>query len=122
MPRKQLGISSVHIFTYSKTSEIYKQYKSLPKEKRQAFYEAHRSDIDLHEAAKEAFEALPGKKIPKIKELNKEQKQLILQRQKQYGDYKAMRREKSEWIKAEHNARQILKTDQSLSPEIEKTK
>ena len=119
---KEIDALKRHIFTYSKTSEIYKQYKSLPKEKRQAFYEAHRSDIDLHEAAKEAFEALPGKKIPKIKELNKEQKQLILQRQKQYGDYKAMRREKSEWIKAEHNARQILKTDQSLSPEIEKTK
>ena len=36
------------------------------------FFEEHREELTLHKAAKEAFRALEGKKIPKVKELNAE--------------------------------------------------
>lgn len=115
---KEFDALKKHIFAYSKTIEIYKQYKTLSKEKRQAFYEAHRSDIDLHEAAKEAFDALPGKKIPKIRELNKERQQLIQQKKRMYTGYRTLRDQKNELIRAKRNADLILSKGKEQSVDV----
>ena len=119
---KEIDALKKYIFAYSKTSEIYKQYKALPKEKRQAFYEAHRSEIDLHDAAKDAFEAQPGKKIPKIRELNKERQQLIQQKKQMYSEYRVQRDQKNELIRAKKNADVILKHETCVDRNMEKYK
>lgn len=41
------------------------------------FYEAHRDEIILHKAAKEAFSKLPNGKIPNVKDPNEEFARLL---------------------------------------------
>lgn len=60
----------MHIINYSKTQEIYREYrKSRQKNK---FLAEHADEIKKHEAAKAAFDALGGKPIPKVTQLSAE--------------------------------------------------
>jgi hypothetical protein len=83
-----------HIGTYRKTREIYRQYRALPPKKRNDFYEAHHSDIDMHRAAKKHFdEAGYGKdnKLPSMDTLKQEYAILAAGMGKQYAEYKQER-------------------------------
>ena len=82
---KEIDALKQHVFNYSKTHQIYLEYKRLPKGKKDAFYEAHRAELEMHEAAKKAFYALPeGTKLPTIKALKVERKTLIEERKREY--------------------------------------
>ena len=63
-----------HIINYSKTKEIYVQYRKCGYSKK--FFEEHREEITLHKAAKEAFSKIQGK-IPSIRELNQEYAEVL---------------------------------------------
>ena len=98
-----------HIFHYSKTRKIYLEYKRLPKEKKAEFYELHRTEIELQEAARAAFDQLPeGMKLPTVKELNAERTRLIQERQAEYAEYRKVKAERTEFIRAKQNADVIL--------------
>jgi chromosome segregation ATPase len=88
-----------HIINYSKTRETYKLYRKAGYSKK--FLEAHREEIMLHKAAKEAFSSLPDRIIPKIKDLNAEYQRLIQEKQEFYTEY----RQAKERMKAMENAR-----------------
>uniref|UniRef100_UPI003FEDFCB9 hypothetical protein n=1 Tax=Lachnospira sp. TaxID=2049031 RepID=UPI003FEDFCB9 len=64
-----------YIINYAKTRETYIAYPKSSYSKK--FYEAHRDEIILHKAAKEAFSKLPDGKIPKVKDLNEEFARLL---------------------------------------------
>ena len=106
---KEIDALKQHIFNYSKTHQIYLEYKRLPKGKKDAFYEANRTELELHEAAKNAFDALSkGTKLPTIKALNVERKTLIEERKSEYEQYRMLRDQKKEFQKAKQNADIIL--------------
>lgn len=106
---KEIDALKQHIFNYSKTHQVYLEYKRLPKGKKAAFYEAHRTELELHEAAKNAFDALPeGTKQPTIKALNAEKKKLIEERKAEYEQYRSLRDQKKEFLRAKQNADVIL--------------
>ena len=63
-------VIKTHIINYAKTRETYITYRKSGYSKK--FFEAHRDEITLHKAAKEAFSKLPDGKIPKVKDLNEE--------------------------------------------------
>lgn len=106
---KEIDALKQHIFNYSKTHQIYLEYKRLPKGKKDAFYEANRAELELHEAAKKAFDVLPeGTKLPTIKALNLERETLIEERKKEYEQYRTLRDQKKEFQKAKQNADMIL--------------
>ena len=63
-------VIKTHIINYAKTRETYITYRKSGYSKK--FFEAHRDEITLHKAAKEAFPKLPDGKIPKVKDLNEE--------------------------------------------------
>ena len=63
------------IINYAKTRETYIAYRKSGYSKK--IYEAHRDEITLHKAAKEAFSKLPDGKIPKVKDLNEEFARLV---------------------------------------------
>ena len=106
---KEIDTLKQHIFNYSKTHQIYLEYKRLPKGKKADFYEAHRAELELHEAAKRAFDALSNEtKLPTIKELNAERKTLTEERRKEYEQYRTLRVQKKEFQKAKQNADVIL--------------
>lgn len=53
-------VLKTHIINYSKTRDIYIAYRKSGYSKK--FFEAHREEITLHKAAKEAFSHLPDEK------------------------------------------------------------
>ncbi|MCD8127945.1 MAG: relaxase/mobilization nuclease domain-containing protein, partial [Clostridiales bacterium] len=96
------------IGTYGKTREVYLQYKKLPKKKQAAFYEAHRSDITLHEAAKRYFDSLGLEKLPSTKALKQEYAAMAAENKQLYPDQKAARREMIDLLTAKSNVERFL--------------
>ena len=89
------------------------EYKRLPNGKKAAYYEAHRTEPELHEAAKRTFDALPEEtKLPTIKELNVERKKLVEERKAEYEQYRPLRDQKKDFLKAKQNADLILHRQQ----------
>ena len=106
---KEIEALRQHIFDYSKTRKIYLEYKRLPNAKKTEFFELHRAEIELQEAARAAFDALPeGSKLPTVKELTEERSRLIKERQAEYVVYRKVRSERIEFIRAKQNADVIL--------------
>lgn len=91
-----------HIFNYSDTREIYIQYRKSGYTKN--FYEAHREQITLHKAAKQAFNESGLKKTPTVKELNKQYHELMSEKKQMYSDYYKLKNEMQQFMKVQKNA------------------
>ena len=109
-----------HIINYSKTKEIYVQYRKSGYSKK--FFEEHREELTLHKAAKEAFSKIQGK-IPTIRELNLEYEQVLQEKKKTYAEYRKAREELKDYQTAKYNVDQFLqKEEQEKQAEKQKTK
>lgn len=95
-----------HIFHYRKTREVYIAYRQCGYSKH--FYAEHEAEILLHKAAKAAFDALPDRKIPSLKELNAKFEALLATKKKAYGEYQLARREMQDVLTAKANVDAIL--------------
>lgn len=95
-----------HIIRYSKTRDIYAAYRKSRHKKE--FRAAHAEELAQHEAAKEAFDALGGKPIPKVAQLSKEYAALLAEKQTAYEKYKALREEMVALRTAKQNVDRIL--------------
>ncbi|MCD7769851.1 MAG: hypothetical protein LUH36_07060 [Oscillospiraceae bacterium] len=98
----------VGISTYGMTRDVYLQCKKLPHKKQAEFYEAHRSDIVLHESAKRYFDSLGLEKLPSIKALKQEYAVLNAENKKIYPDQKAARKEMIDLLTAKNNLERFL--------------
>lgn len=96
----------MHIINYSKTREVYKEYKKSRNKKE--YLAAHADEIHKHEAAKAAFDALGGKSIPKVAQLSEEYAALLAEKKECYEEYKAARKEMIDYQNAKHNVDRIL--------------
>ena len=83
-------VLKTHIINYAKTRETYITYRKSGYSKK--FFEAHRDEITLHKAAKEAFSKLPDGKIPKVKDLNEEFVRLLSEKKATYSEYKKIKK------------------------------
>lgn len=85
-----------HIITYSKTRDIYIEYRKSGYSK--DYYDEHTAEILLHQATKKAFDSLLVQRIPTMKELEKE-----------YGNHLANKSEvKSRYAHTKVEMRDIL--------------
>lgn len=91
----EIAILRKHIVNYAKTRETYIAYRKAGYSRK--FYEAHREELTLHKAAKEAFDQLEIKKIPKVKELNAEYAKVLESKKKNYGEYRKVRTEMQDY-------------------------
>lgn len=96
----------IHIINYSKTREIYSEYKKSRQKNK--FRVEHAEEIAKHEAAKEAFDALGGKPIPKVAQLSEEYAALLAEKKERYEEYKAVRKEMIDYQTAKNNVDRIL--------------
>ena len=62
------------------------------------FLEAHREEINLHKAAKAAFDEAGLQKLPKVKELDAEFSELLTKKKAAYPDYRKARNEMQDWF------------------------
>ena len=70
----------------------------------ESFYEAHK-------AAKEAFNQLNAKKIPRVKDLNMEYAEVMKQNKAAYAEYRSARKEMQDYVIARKTAATILEID-----------
>lgn len=74
----EIQVLKTHIINYVKTKDVYADYRKCGYSKK--FLEEHRQEILLHNAAKNAFDELHVKKIPKVKELNAEYAEILAEK------------------------------------------
>ena len=104
-------VIKTHIINYAKTRETYSAYRKSGYSKK--FYEAHRDEITLHKAAKEAFSKLPDGKIPKVKDLNEEFVRLLSEKKAAYSEYKKIKKEMRDYQIAKQNVESFYAAQQS---------
>ena len=88
---KDISALQRHIGTYSKTREIYAQYRKLTGRQREKFYEQHSSEIAACQAAKRYFDSLGLKKLPSMQSLKQEYAMLQVENKNRYSEYKQAR-------------------------------
>ena len=101
----EIAVLKTHIINYSKTKDVYVAYRKAGYSKQ--FFEAHREEILLHKAAKEAFGQLEGG-IPKLKELNQEYAELLQKKKEAYSEYRTIKEENKELQMAKYNLERFL--------------
>ena len=107
-----------HIVNYAKTREIYVAYRKAGYSKQ--FRQEHEQEILLHQAAKQAFNAIPEKKLPKIKELQTEYAELLAEKKKLYAEYRVARAEMRELLTVKANVDRVLQMEVAQDAEKEK--
>lgn len=85
-----------HIKNYHDTRQIYVEYRKSGYSKK--FFEEHRQEITLHQAAKKAFDELQVSKLPSRQSLYEEFHRLAVQKKKDYAEYRQVRKEREELL------------------------
>lgn len=114
---KEIGALKKHIIDYSKTRDVYTAYRKAGYSKR--FYEEHRAEIEIHKAAKAAFDRLGTKKIPKVRDLSAEYGEILAQKRKAYAAYKEAKEEMRNWTVAKKNVQMVLGEEEKKAREKE---
>ena len=114
----EIAVLRTHIVNYAKTREVYVAYRKAGYSKK--FREEHEEEILLHQAAKNAFDEMGVKKLPKVKELQTEYVKLLEEKKKTYAEYRHSREEMRELLTAKANVDRVLKME--VEQDIEKEK
>lgn len=109
----EIAVLKKHIINYSKTRNVYVEYRKAGYSKK--FFEAYRKEITIHKAAKQAFDDLGIKKIPKVKELNEEYYKLLTEKKEISKDYYDKKTAMQEILKAQRNVKKIMDDEQKSS-------
>ena len=114
----EIAVLRTHIINYAKTRETYVAYRKAGYSKK--FSEEHEQEILLHQAAKNAFDEMGVKKLPKVKDLQAEYAKLLEEKKKTYAEYRRSREEMRELLTAKANVDRLLKMDEEQKKEQEK--
>ena len=114
----EIAVLRTHIVNYAKTREVYVAYRKAGYSKK--FREEHEEEILLHQAAKNAFDEMGVKKLPKVKELQTEYVKLLEEKKKTYAEYRRSREEMRELLTAKANVDRVLKME--VEQDVEKEK
>ena len=107
-----------HIKNYHDTRQIYVEYRKSGYSKK--FFEEHRQEITLHQAAKKAFDELQVSKLPSRQSLYEEFHRLAVQKKQDYAEYRQVRKEREELLIAKQTVETILNIDRQKELEKEK--
>ena len=122
-PQKTDEYSGQQVYTVrllGKTREVYVAYRKAGYSKK--FREEHEKKILLHQAAKNAFDEMGVKKLPKVKELQTEYAKLLEEKKKTYAEYRRSREKMRELLTAKANVDRVLKMEVEQDVEKEKEK
>ena len=114
----EIAVLRTHIINYTKTREVYVAYRKAGYSRK--FRDEHEAEILLHQAAKNAFDDLGVKKLPKVRDLQAEYVRLLEEKKKTYTDYRRSREEMRELLAAKANVDRILNMEAEYDAEKEK--
>ena len=112
---KEISDLKTQIINYVKTKDVYQAYHQHGNSKK--FYAEHEQELAMHQAAKQAFNALGLKKLPTVKSLSTEYEQLVAEKKKLYPEYRKAREEMQEMLTVCANMEQMLKQDEAMLQE-----
>ena len=101
-----------------KTREVYQKYREAGYSKK--FLEAHREEIILHKAAKEAFNKRGLKRLPKVKDLSAEYGVILAVKRKLYEEYRSVKQDMMNYQIAKQDIDRFLKIDEEQRRQQEK--
>ncbi|NCD03524.1 MAG: relaxase [Clostridia bacterium] len=107
----EIAVLKTHIINYAKTRAVYVEYRKAGYSSK--FFEAHRTDIQLHKAAKEAFNQMNIQKLPTVKSLQEQYSQVLEEKKKLYGEYRPAREDMKEWQLVKANTERILNIERT---------
>ena len=110
---KEIGETKKAIADYIKTRSTYEAYRKAGY--RKTFYEEHREEIVLHQAAKKVFDKLTGEKIPSMKELSREYGRVLSRKKEAYAEYRTCKKQMKKYVISKKNVDMIL--DRESVPE-----
>lgn len=108
----EIAVLRAHIVNYAKTRDAYAAYRKAGYSKK--FLEAHREEIELHKAAKAAFDEADLKKLPKVKDLNVEYFELLSQKKAAYPEYRKAKEEMQELVRAQKNVERFFAEEKQM--------
>ena len=114
----EIAVLRTHIINYAKTRETYVAYRKAGYSRK--FREEHEEEILLHQAAKNAFDEMGVKKLPKVKDLQAEYAKLLEEKKKTYAEYRRSREEMRELLTAKANVDRLLNMETEHDTEKEK--
>ena len=114
----EIAVLRTHIVNYAKTREVYVAYRKAGYSRK--FREEHEEEILLHQAAKNSFDEMGVKKLPKVKDLQAEYAKLLEEMKKTYAEYRHSREEMRELLTAKANVDRVLKME--VEQDVEKEK
>ena len=106
----EIAVMRTHIINYAKTRDTYVAYRKAGYSKK--FLSEHESDIALHKAAKQYFDAQGVKKLPTVKSLNAEYAALMAEKKAAYSEYRKAREDMKELLTAKANIDRFLGTEE----------
>ena len=106
----EIAVLRTHIVNYAKIRETYVAYRKAGYSRK--FREEHEEEILLHQAAKNAFDEMGVKKLPKVKDLQAEYAKLLEEKKKTYAENRRSREEMRELLTAKANVDRLLKMDE----------
>ena len=112
----EIAVLRTHIINYAKTRETYVAYRKAGYSRK--FREEHEQEILLHQAAKNAFDEMGVKKLPKVKDLQAEYAKLLEEKKKTYAEYRHSREEMRELLTAKANVDRVLKMEDRKSTRL----
>ena len=102
----EIAVLRTHIINYAKTRDTYVAYREAGYSKK--YREEHEEEILLHQAAKNTFDDMGVKKLPKVKELQAEYARLLDEKKKTYAEYRRSREEMRELLAAKANVDRLM--------------
>ncbi len=114
----EIAVLRIHIVNYAKTRETYVAYRKAGYSRK--FREEHEEEILLHQAAKNAFDEMGVKKLPKVKELRRSTRNCWRKRKRPMPSTGTPREEMRELLTAKANVDRLLKMDEEQKKEQEK--
>lgn len=114
----EIGALLTHINNYSKTRKVYEAYRKSGYSRK--FFEEHREEIQIHKAAKQAFDQLPERRVPSRKSLNEEFHRCLSEKKKVYTEYRQVKKEMQEYLTAKQTVEHILGIEQKEKQNLKK--
>ena len=109
---KEISDLKTQIINYIKTKDVYLDYHKHGNSKK--YYAEHEQELAMHQAAKQAFNALGLKKLPTVKSLSAEYEQLLADKKKMYPEYRKVHEEMQEMLTVRANMEQMLRQDEAV--------
>ena len=115
---KEIADLKTQIINYVKTRAVYQAYRENGYSR--TFLEAHREEILLHKAAKEAFDKRGIKRLPRVKDLSAEYGVILTEKRKLYEEYRSIKQEMMNYQIAKQDIDRFLKIDEEQKRQQEK--